>query len=145
VPFHPQAEEGCGASALASVLARLGRPADPAELAREVATPGLKGALVTDLADAARRRGFDAEVVQPDTEGVAALVSSGTAVILLLDEGRLAWSVPHYVVAFGILPEGLLVHSGDRPERVVPWWDLERKRSKMANLALVVRAKEGTR
>ena len=75
-------------------------------------------------------------------EGAQVIVFGGAN--LLLDDGVLAWSVPHYVVAFGLLPEGLLVRSGREAERVIPWGDLPGKRRKMGNLALVVRPKGGT-
>jgi hypothetical protein len=123
------------------VLSHLGSPVDPAVLARESTTEALRGALITDLAAAARRRGFDAAVEDPSTEQVASLVASGTPVILLLDDGFLVYSVPHYVVAVGLLEEGLLVRSGSTEGRVIPWRSLGEKRRKMGNLALVVRKK----
>ena len=66
VPFLPQEDDTCGPSSLAMVLRFLGQEVDTPEIVRETRTEGLKGTLITDLAGAARRRGFAAEVVDLD-------------------------------------------------------------------------------
>ena len=63
VPFLPQEEDSCGPSSLAMLLRFHGKDATTDELVRETRTVGLRGALITDLAAAARRRGVAAEVV----------------------------------------------------------------------------------
>ncbi|MHB8833797.1 MAG: C39 family peptidase, partial [Desulfobacteria bacterium] len=66
VPFLPQEDDTCGPSSLAMVLGFLGDDVTTREIVRDTRTEGLKGTLITDLAGAARRRGFAAEIVDLD-------------------------------------------------------------------------------
>ena len=138
VPFLPQEDDTCGPSSLAMVLGFLGQNVDTAEIIRETRTEGLKGTLITDLAGAARRRGFAAEVVDLDLPRLRERISFGTPVILLVDLGVWSWSRPHYLVAYGWTPEGVVAHSGRERGKVIPFSTLDAEWAKMGRLAILV-------
>jgi len=139
VPFLPQEEETCGPSSLAMVLRFLGQDVSTAEILRETRTEGLKGTLITDLAGAARRRGYAAEVADLDLSRLRERISEGVPVILLVDLGVWVWSRPHYLVAYGWTPEGVVAHSGREQGKVIPFSTLDAQWAKMGRLALIVR------
>jgi ABC-type bacteriocin/lantibiotic exporter with double-glycine peptidase domain len=140
VPFQPQEGETCGPSSLAMLLRFHGIPADASELADETRTPGLRGALITDLAAAARRRGLAAEAADLDLPGLQRLIRAGEPAILLLDLGEGPWSRPHYLIVFGLTPEGVVAHSGRSQALVIPFARLEAQWGKMGHLAIVAGA-----
>jgi ABC-type bacteriocin/lantibiotic exporter with double-glycine peptidase domain len=144
VPFLPQEDDTCGPSSLAMVLGFLGRNVDTAEIVRETRTEGLKGTLITDLTSAARRRGFSAEVADLDLPRLRERISAGVPVILLVDLGIWSWSRPHYLVAYGWTPEGVVAHSGREQAKVIPFSTLDAQWAKMGRLAIIVR-REGPR
>jgi len=139
VPFLPQEEDTCGPSSLAMLLRFLGSDVPTAELVRETRTEGLRGTLITDLASAARRRGFTVEVADLDLPRLREGVSAGLPVILLVDLGTWVWSRPHYLVAYGWTPEGVVAHSGREQGKVIPFSTLDAQWAKMGRLALIVR------
>ena len=139
VPFLPQEDYTCGPSSLAMVLGFLGQNVETAEIVRETRTEGLKGALITDLAVAARRRGFAAEVADLDLPRLRDQISAGVPVILLVDLGVWSWSRPHYLVAYGWTREGVVAHSGREQAKVIPFSTLDAQWAKMGRLAILVR------
>lgn len=139
VPFLPQEEDTCGPSSLAMILGFLGNDSPTAELVRETRTAGLKGTLITDLAAAARRRGFTAEVADLDLLRLRERISSGVPVILLVDLGTWVFSRPHYLVAYGWMREGVVAHSGREEGKVIPFSTLDAQWATMGRLALIVR------
>ena len=139
VPFLPQEEDTCGPSSLAMLLRFFGVDARTGEIVRETRTAGLRGTLITDLAAAARRRGFEAEVVDFDLERLRERIAEGIPVILLVDLGAWVYSRPHYLLAFGVTPEGVVAHSGREEGKVIPFSSLETQWAKMGRLAIVVR------
>jgi len=140
VPFLPQEDDTCGPSSLAMVLGFLGqKKVDTAEIVRETRTEGLKGTLITDLAGAAKRRGFEAEVADLDLPRLRERISAGVPVILLVDLGIWTWSRPHYLVAYGWTPEGVVAHSGREQGKVIPFPTLDAQWAKMGRLAIIVR------
>jgi ABC-type bacteriocin/lantibiotic exporter with double-glycine peptidase domain len=143
VPFLPQEEDTCGPSSLAMVLGFLGQKVDTAEIVRETRTEGLKGTLITDLTRAARRRGFAAEVVDLDLPRLRERIVAGDPVILLVDLGIWTWSRPHYLVAYGWTPEGVVAHSGHEQGKVIPSSTLDAQWAKMGRLAIVVQRHGG--
>jgi len=138
VPFLPQEDDTCGPSSLAMVLGFLGRDVSTLEIVRETRTEGLKGTLITDLTDAARRRGFAAEVVDLDLPRLRERISAGVPAILLVDLGIWTWSRPHYLVAYGWTPEGVVAHSGRERGKVIPFSTLDSQWAKMGRLAIIV-------
>ncbi len=139
VPFLYQSDETCGPSSLAMVLRFLGQDISATEILHDTATPGLEGTLITDLAAAARRRGFTAEIVELDSTRLRQRISEGIPVVLLVDLGIWVWSRPHYLVAYGWTPEGVVAHSGRERGKVIPWPTLDSEWEKMNRLALIVR------
>jgi ABC-type bacteriocin/lantibiotic exporter with double-glycine peptidase domain len=125
------------------VLRFLGRNVDTAEIVRETRTEGLKGTLITDLTGAARRRGFAAEVADLDLPRLRERISGGVPLILLVDLGVWNWSRPHYLVAYGWTPEGVVAHSGMERGKVIPFRTLEAQWAKMGRLAIIVRRQGG--
>ena len=143
VPFLPQEDDTCGPSSLAMVLRFLGRNVDTAEIVRETRTEGLRGTLITDLTGAARRRGFAAEVADLDLPRLRERIAGGVPVILLVDLGVWNWSRPHYLVAYGWTPEGVVAHSGLERGKVIPLSTLDAQWAKMGRLAILVRRQGG--
>lgn len=142
VPFLPQEEDTCGPSSLAMLLRYHGKDAGTGEIVRETRTLGLRGTLITDLASAARRRGFEAEVVELDLSRLRERIREGEPVILLVDLGAWVVSRPHYLVAYGVTPEGVVAHSGRTEGRVIPYRTLETWWARMGHLSLRVRRGE---
>ncbi len=140
VPFLPQEEDTCGPSSLAMLLRFHGKNGTTRELAGETRTAGLRGTLITDLAAAARRRGLPAEVTGLDMTGLRRRIAAGEPVILLVDLGAWAWSRPHYLVAYGVTPAGVVAHSGRTEGAVIPYGVLDAQWAKMGRLAIVVTA-----
>jgi len=139
VPFLPQEEDTCGPSSLAMVLRFMGDDASTSSLMGETRTAGLKGTLITDLAAAARRRGFAAEITDMDLKRLKENISAGVPVILLVDLGTWVLSRPHYMLAYGWTKDGVVAHSGREDGKVVPFPVLDSQWARMGRLALVVR------
>jgi hypothetical protein len=114
-----------------------GKDATTGELIEETRTAGLRGTLITDLAAAARRRGLPAEVADLDLEGLRMRISEGQPVILLVDLGTWVWSRPHYLLAYGVTPEGVVANSGRTEGVVIPYEELDAGWAKMGRLAIV--------
>ena len=144
VPFLPQEEDTCGPSSLAMVLRFLGKDVDTREIVRETRTEGLKGTLITDLAGAARRRGFEAGIADLDLPRLRERIVAGVPVILLVDLGIWTWSRPHYLVAYGWTPEGVVAHSGREQGKVIPFSRLDAQWARMGRLAITV-SRQGAR
>lgn len=121
------------------LLRFLGRDVSTAEIVRETRTPGLRGVLITDLAAAARRRGFEAQVVDLDLARLRERIARGSPVILLVDLGTWVISRPHYLLAFGFTSVGVVAHSGREKGKLIPYSVLDAQWAKMGRLAVVVR------
>jgi ABC-type bacteriocin/lantibiotic exporter with double-glycine peptidase domain len=88
VPIVRQRPERCGPAALLMVVRYHGAPvAAEAEVERAY-DPALRGALITDLAAAARRAGFHAEVAVAPPDSLPAWLARGVPPILLIARGR---------------------------------------------------------
>ena len=144
VPFLPQEDDTCGPSSVAMVLGFLGKNVDTSEIVRETRTAGLKGTLITDLTEAARRRGFAAEIKDLDLPRLRERISAGVPVILLVDLGIWTWSRPHYLVAYGWTPEGVVAHSGRDKGKVIPFSTLDAQWAKMGRLTIII-SRQGAR
>src|SRR5919198_4728293 len=100
VPFVPQAEYQCGPASLAMVLAWIGKPVRPAELAGQVYSLARQGSLPGDMTGAARRHGLVAYPIST-LRDVVSEVAAGNPVIVLQNLGssdRPRW---HYAVVVG--------------------------------------------
>src|SRR5437899_6645330 len=76
VPFVPQAAYQCGPASLAMVLAWVGHPVRPDELAGQVYSRARQGSLPTDMTSAARRPGSVASPIST----LRAVVTAAAAV-----------------------------------------------------------------
>lgn len=142
VSFLPQEEETCGPTSLAMFLRFHGKDVSVREIQEETRTQGLRGSLITDLAASARRRGIPAEATSLSLPELCRRVIAGEPVILLVDLGMLLWSRPHYMVVYGVTPEGAVAHSGLTEGTVIPYGRLEKQWAKMGWLAIVAPAQE---
>jgi len=101
VPVVRQAPERCGQAALEMVLRFYG--ADSIALAEPARAydPALHGTLITDLAAAARRAGYDATLTSFGTDSLVALLAAGVPPIVLYQNGPPPLTVAHYGVVTG--------------------------------------------
>ncbi len=127
VPFVPQAAYQCGPSALAMVLAWIGHPVRPDELAGQVYSRARQGSLPTDMIGAARRHGLVAYPIST-LRAVVTEVAAGNPVIVLQNLGspdRPRW---HYavVVGYDLVRDQIILRSGLTPRQVSSVASLER-------------------
>ncbi len=141
VPVIRQAPERCGPAALAMVLRYYGAgPAAVAEAGRAY-DRALRGALITDLAAAARRAGFRAEVAASAPDSLRALLASGVPPIILFQAGPAPITRAHYAVIVGWDPGRARwwLNDGGASSRAVPAAELERRWRAAGAQALIVR------
>jgi tetratricopeptide (TPR) repeat protein len=121
--------ESCGAGSLATVLQHYGDPTSMKEW--DASLPKMHGGvLITDLLVAARKRGFDAQLVTGDRALIENELRAGRPVILMLkvvDALGRHYDFFHYIVADGIDPDRNLIRTqfGDRQARWVKFERLE--------------------
>ena len=143
VPAIRQAPERCGPAALSMVLRFYG--AAPAALAEadRAYDPAIRGALITDLRDAASRAGYPATLETPGEEGLAALLREGVPPILLFESGIGPIGRGHYGVVAGWDPARrvYLVNDGRSRPRTMGAGELTRRWRAAGGQALIVRPK----
>lgn len=141
VPIVVQTRERCGQAALEMVLRHYG--ADSAALAEtgRAYDPVLRGSLITDLAAAARRGGYDAAIATLDPDSLVALLSSGVPPIVLYQNGRGPLTVRHFGVVTGWDParEVFTLNEGGKQPRVVGRRNLAKRWRTAGSQALIVR------
>ena len=138
VPFYKQDREKCGPASLASVLAYYGVPIQPDAISESTYDPKLKGSLITDLENYARRMGFITESGQGDMERLKKFIDNRKPVIALVDTGMWIAAKPHYLVLFGYNDEGFVMHDGENPSQVCPYPEFFRMWEKMGRIYLLV-------
>jgi len=141
VPIITQTRERCGQAALTMVLRYYG--ADPAAL-REVDAaydPALRGSLITDLASAARRAGYDATVETLTPDALIDLLDDGVPPIVLYQNGAGPITVRHFGVVTSWDADGasFTLHDGSAHPRVARRGDLTKRWETAGSQALVVR------
>ena len=101
------------------VVAYYGADASSKAVAESAYDRALGGTLITDLADAARRAGFDAEVATLDDSAVIALIRQGIPPILLYQNGTGPVTARHFGVVVGWDPAGdaFVLHDGGARSR----------------------------
>ena len=98
VPYLPQSALLCGGAAVAMVERWWGRRGVYAQDFAPLVHPELGGILTTDLAAAARTRGWNTQVLDPTAEQVQRALQDGVPVIALIEVGHDRY---HYVVVVG--------------------------------------------
>jgi ABC-type bacteriocin/lantibiotic exporter with double-glycine peptidase domain len=112
VPFVVQDSQYCGPASLSSVLSYYGDPLDQKTIGKAVHSPKLQGALITDLENYGRGRGFQTKIGRGRSVDIKAFLSEGKPVIVLVDLGFWVMSRPHYLVVYGYNEQGFLAHNG---------------------------------
>jgi ABC-type bacteriocin/lantibiotic exporter with double-glycine peptidase domain len=141
VPIVEQAPERCGQAALEMVLGFYGAgPAGRVEAERAY-DPVLRGSLITDLAAAARRAGYQAEVGTLTPDSLIALLGQGVPPIVLYQNGRGPLTVPHYAVVTGWDPtrKSFTLNDGGAKSRITRQNDLAKRWRTAGSQALIVR------
>lgn len=138
VPFVPQAPGYCGPAALACVMAYHGVAIDQATIARAVYHPKIRGALITDLEDFARKRGFDTRLKQGGLEDIKVGLDDRAPVIVLTDSGVWVFSRPHYLVVTGYTAQGFTAHTGTEANAVFTYRAFEKIWRRAGSTYLVI-------
>ena len=141
VPLVRQVRERCGQAALTMVLIYYG--AAPSAL-REVDAaydPALRGSLITDLAGAARRAGFDADVATLTPDSLIHLLDDGVPPILLYQNGPGPITLRHFGVVTGwdAARSAFTLNDGTAHPRVTRRSDLVKRWETAGSQALIVR------
>ncbi len=142
VPVIRQSPERCGPASLRMVMRYEHAAASAEAFADSAYDPILRGALITELAAAARRAGFDAEVETPSADSLVALLAAGVPPILLIDVGIGPLQKGHYVVLVGGDDTGhFTIHDGSARPRTLERAALVKRWRAAGGQALVVRPK----
>lgn len=141
VPIVRQAPERCGQAALEMVLRYYGADARSLREGERAYDPALRGSLITDLATAARRAGYEAQIATLGPDSLIALLAAGVPPIVLYQNGPAPLTVPHFGVVTRWDPARgafTLNDGGDRP-RVVRRADLAKRWRTAGSQALIIR------
>jgi ABC-type bacteriocin/lantibiotic exporter with double-glycine peptidase domain len=138
VPFVKQDTQYCGPASLASVLNYYGDSVDQKTIGKETYSEKLKGALITDLENFARARGFRTRSGTGQLEDLRSALSGGVPVIVLIDQGFWVVSRPHYLVVFGYDDEGFIAHDGYRASQRYPYPEFQKLWIKAGSTYLLV-------
>jgi ABC-type bacteriocin/lantibiotic exporter with double-glycine peptidase domain len=142
VPIVVQAPEHCGQAALVMVLRYYGAGAAALREADRAYDPALRGSLITDLAAAARRAGYEAGIETLAPDSLIALLASGVPPIVLYQNGRTPLTVAHFGVVTGWDPAraSFTLNEGAASPRVVNRDHFAKRWRTAGSQALVVRA-----
>jgi ABC-type bacteriocin/lantibiotic exporter with double-glycine peptidase domain len=143
VPIVKQARERCGQAALEMVLRYYGADAAALREADRAYDPALRGSLITDLAVAARRAGYDAEIATLTPDSLVALLAAGVPPIVLYQGGRLPITAGHFGVVTGwdSARAAFTLNDGAARPRVMRRGDLAQRWRTAGSRALIVRRK----
>jgi len=141
VPFIKQKDKFCGPAAMASVMDYYGDTRTQEEIAEHVYTPKLNGALISDMENYARAKGYRVAAVNGNIDDIKSNIDEDTPVILLVDKGKWKVSVPHYYVVYGYIRggESLILHTGDEGGQEMALDDLDNQWKKMNRLMLIIK------
>jgi tetratricopeptide (TPR) repeat protein len=146
VPMQKWGIESCGAGSLSTVLQHYGDATSMQEW--DASLPKTRGGVLSiDMLVAARKRGFDAQLVTGTAENVEAELAAGRPVILML---RVIDSVGkhldffHYVVVDGIDRERGLIRTqwGDRQGRWTTFAKLEKPWAGGGHAAILIHPRD---
>lgn len=141
VPIVVQTPEHCGQAALEMVLRFHGADSRAIGEVAGAYDPVLRGSLITDLAAAARRAGFQATVCTLAADSLVTLLASGVPPIVLYQNGRAPLTVAHFGVVTGWDPGkgAFTLNEGRSRPRVVGGDELARRWRTAGSQALIIR------
>jgi hypothetical protein len=142
VPIVRQASRArCGQAALVMVLRYYGAAPSALQEVDAAYDPVLRGSLITDLAGAARRAGYEASIATLTSDSLIALLNDGVPPILLYQNGRGPLTVRHFGVVTGwdATQASFMLHDGTARARVARRNDLEKRWETAGSQALIVR------
>jgi ABC-type bacteriocin/lantibiotic exporter with double-glycine peptidase domain len=141
VPIVEQARERCGQAALEMVLRYYGADSAAVREADRAYDPVLRGSLITDLAAAARRAGYDAVIALLTPDSLVALLAAGVPPIVLYQNGRGPLTVGHFAVVTGWDPEreAFTLNDGRAQPRVLGRSALAKRWRTAGSQALILR------
>jgi len=141
VPIVKQAPERCGQAALEMVLRYYGADAASLREGERAYDPVLRGSLITDLAAAARRAGFEAEIATLTPDSLIALLAAGVPPVVLYQNGRPPLTVSHFGVVTEWNParDAFTLNDGGASPRALRRNDLAKRWRTAGSLALIVR------
>lgn len=141
VPVVVQARERCGPAALEMVLRWYGAPEPAVREAERAYDPALRGSLITDLAAAARRAGYDATVATLTPDSLVGLLGEGVPPIVLYQAGRGPLTQRHFGVVTGWdrARGAFTLNDGSARPRVARRDDFAKRWRTAGSQALVVR------
>ncbi|HQG30650.1 MAG TPA: cysteine peptidase family C39 domain-containing protein [Deltaproteobacteria bacterium] len=138
VPFVKQESNFCGPAALASVMAFYGSPIDQDAIGKEVYCEGLKGSLITDLENFAKKKGFKTRLAQGSIDDIEGFTAGKRPVIVLVDVGFWMVSKPHYLVVTGCTEDGITAHTGSEASKHFSREDFVKIWKKQGSVYLVI-------
>jgi ABC-type bacteriocin/lantibiotic exporter with double-glycine peptidase domain len=100
-----ETNDGCGAAALSSVLARWDVDVPAAQLLEECSVPGVPGLKAAQLRDAARRRGLSAYVFEGSLADVEHELRQGRPVMVGVIKSIGPITMSHFEVIVGLRPD----------------------------------------
>jgi predicted negative regulator of RcsB-dependent stress response len=147
VPMLKWGVESCGAGSLSTVLQHYGDPTSMPEW--DAALPKTRGGVLTiDMLLAARKKGFDAQLVTGTPDDVAAELAAGRPVILMLQVVQYPgthYDFFHYIVLDGVDPAHGLIRTqwGDQKGRWTSFAKLEKPWAGGGHAAIFIRPHSG--
>jgi len=141
IPIIEQTPGRCGQAALEMVLEYYGADSSALRQVDGAYDPALRGSLITDLAGAARRGGYDAAIATLTPDSLIALLGEGVPPIVLYQNGRGPLTVRHYAVVAGWDPArgAFILHDGGAHPRVSRMNDLSKRWRTAGSQALIIR------
>jgi ABC-type bacteriocin/lantibiotic exporter with double-glycine peptidase domain len=136
VPFFPQETYQCGPASLAGVLNYWKVSVTPEEIARAIYSPSARGTLDLDLVFYGEKKGLKATQYAGSVEDIKKNVDGQVPLIVLVDEGFLAYQKTHFMVVVGYGDKGLLANSGRERHRFYAWPDFLKAWEKTKNWTL---------
>lgn len=140
VPVVAQTPQRCGQAALEMVLRFYGADSTAAHASDSAYDPVLRGSLITDLAAAARRAGFEAEISRLTPDSLVTLLAEGVPPIVLYQSGSFV-TLGHFgvVTAWDPSKRSFTLNDGGPLPRVAKREDFARRWQTAGSQALVVR------
>jgi ABC-type bacteriocin/lantibiotic exporter with double-glycine peptidase domain len=141
VPTVEQRPERCGQAALEMVLRYYGAHPEALHEADRAYDSALRGSLITDLAAAARRAGYDAIISTFTPDSLVALLAAGVPPIVLYQNGRGPLTIGHFAVVTGWDPVrgDFTLNDGKAHPRVVSREALAKRWRPAGSQALILR------